>query len=248
MSKANAAAADWGLSLATDQTCESFRKVLDEARLDCCSAGLDIVLFSIDENGINAALEYGTIVLGFVHSTHQIRKTTIESWINDPHVTIRWTQVRGPLHKDPLIRKFLDESHENGASAGLKRRISYLGNCAATPKKPSRSPCPYKSMSVDQLSDALRKSGQPVSENLTRAELLRFLRQKDPHVLSTLIVSPPRTQDSITLHHQTSSGPTPSTSTGGSSATASAGHPQRQAVEPPHIKISEFFALLSDPI
>ena len=128
------AAADWGL--ASYQTHKSFLKVLDDARPARCSAGLDTIAFSFDENDLNTALAYGTFVSGFLHSTQQIRKTTIESWINDPHVIICWTQVRGPVHKDLLIRKFLDESHENGASVGqlgLTRHINYLGNCAAAP-------------------------------------------------------------------------------------------------------------------
>ena len=119
------AAANW--SLPPVRVGDEFRKLIDEARPARCSAGLDIVAFSFDENCI---FSNTAEISGLVHSTQQIRRATIEAWIKDSQLIIEWTIVHGSFHQAPLIRKFLDESDVAGITAGLKRRINYLGDCA----------------------------------------------------------------------------------------------------------------------
>ena len=119
------------LSLTSSQVGDDFRRLIDEARPSRCSGGLDIIAFSYEENQ-----QHGAIISGFVHSTLEIRRVTVEEWIKDQRIVMEGTSVHGHLHQAPMIRKFLDESDESGIDAGLKRRVNYLGNCTSALKKP----------------------------------------------------------------------------------------------------------------
>ena len=168
------ATTNWNLP--PSHVCDEFRTLIDEARLARCSAGLDIVAFSFDENNIFAERAK---LSGLVHSTQQIRRVTVESWIKHQHIIMEWTVVHGSFHQAPLIRKFLDESDEAGITAGLKRRINYLGDCAAPLKKAGRLPCPYKPLSDKELRELVHKRGGDHESAHHRKQLLAVLRQLD---------------------------------------------------------------------
>ena len=172
---------------ASDKLGEEFLKLI-HASIPWPCARLDAIAFSYDERVFHdRQVSPERILSGIIHSTQQIRRNSVEAWIQDPLLVMSWQpqETGKDFRTDPQFQKFLAESDVDGCAANLRRRINVVGDCSIPPKKmgrPKKSPCLYKNpltylnrltstMTSDEMVDDGSREGQIVVARMPSLEL-----------------------------------------------------------------------------